>query len=49
MRMRMRVLIWRKSVVDGEVVNKKEKSHEREGWKVLGFGIAWFWLFTSST
>jgi hypothetical protein len=31
-----------KSVVDGEVVNKKEKSHEREGWKVLGFGIAWF-------
>jgi hypothetical protein len=27
-----------------EVVN-----HEREGWKVLGFGIAWFWLFTSST
>jgi hypothetical protein len=32
-----------------EVVNGREKNHEREGWKVLGFGIAWFWLFTSST
>jgi hypothetical protein len=22
-----------------EVVNGKEKNHEREGWKVLGFGM----------
>jgi hypothetical protein len=32
-----------------EVVKGKEKNHEREGWKVLGFDIAWFWLFASST
>jgi hypothetical protein len=22
---------------------------EREGWKVMGFGLAWFWLLTSGT
>jgi hypothetical protein len=36
-----------------EIAHEKENdnvdSNEREGWKVVGFGVAWFWLLTSST
>jgi hypothetical protein len=29
--------------------NANAEGNEREVWKVMGFGLAWFWLLTSST
>jgi hypothetical protein len=29
--------------------NENGDGNDREGWKVMGFGLAWFWLLTSST
>ena len=38
-----------KIVHGNENENETPTSNEREGWKVMGFGLAWFWLLTSST
>ena len=30
-------------------VGEETKASQDKGWKVLGIGIAWFWLLTSGT
>jgi hypothetical protein len=39
---------WMDELVHGNE-NEKSEGNEREGWKVMGFGLAWFWLLTSGT
>jgi hypothetical protein len=29
--------------------NESTEGNKHEGWKVMGFGLAWFWLLTSGT
>jgi hypothetical protein len=29
--------------------NENANGSERQGWKVMEFGLAWFWLLTSGT